>query len=174
MKGRNTMTGLTAVAAVTSLALLVSCAGEQSTDPTAIATGATAAAKGGNGNGGGNGGGKGGGGSTTTADPAITLKTFDVGVGVGVMNGDGSRQTLLASGTAPAWAPGGAGTVSDRYRISYSETAALTIIDVAVIDNTPEVVGSISHPSPSPDLAAWSPAGTRSLSPAYWISVGPF
>lgn len=153
MNGRRKFTNLTAVAAVTSLALLASCGEDQPTDPTALATGATAAAKGGNGNGGG------GGGSSSPADPVLT---YNFQGGVHVMNRDGSNPTLLALGGNPAWVPGGTGTIADPYRISYSDRTlnALTIIDVAIVGGTPQVVGSISHPFPNnPSAGAWSPLG---------------
>lgn len=92
MNGRRKFTKLAAVAVLTSLAVLASCDEDQPTDPTAIATGATAAAKGGNGNGGGNGGGGGGGGGGAP-------------VPLSQVAGGGSWHTcaLTSDGTAYCW-----------------------------------------------------------------------
>ena len=105
------------------------------------------------------------------ADPAIVYTT-GTGHGpssipaLGVMNADGSNQTVIFSSAAgagsPSWAPFGDGTPTNPYAVAFQSNCQIMRIDVAVVNGVPQ--GSNFQTLPSsfstcPQNPAWSPRG---------------
>lgn len=105
------------------------------------------------------------------ADPAIVYTT-GTGHGtssipaLGVMNADGSNQTVIFSSAAgvgaPSWAPSGHGTPTDPYAVAFQSNCQIMRIDVAVVNGVPQGSNLQTLPtsfSTCPLDPAWSPTG---------------
>jgi Tol biopolymer transport system component len=120
---------------------VVACSGD-TVEPTAVVARSTAAI------------------TTASADPAIaygaqTGSGFKVKYFVGVMNADGSNQTLLtpsSNAPHPAWSP-------DARSIAYHpDTYGISRIDVSLVNGKPQASAPVSLPISHPAFdIAWSP-----------------